>query len=259
MNIKILLFSFSIFISSFSFAQKTETIKIENGEVYKKYKRDKLDSIVVSMAAVNYGNHLVFTKKDQEILGRSINDEHSLLKFGLKNGKQFKTFFYKKQPIISVETIDFDVNNLPKNAVITGGFEHGNYFYNMILANYEKLGNDNPDKSLKLFHRLNIDQNLTTLESMFDYIAQFFSQEDALLKIYYGKYADKFMPQATAWLKTDSQGKITNGIVWKSNPKDSKNGKSEIYKAGKIIKSGTEDLEKFQKSFEIYMSSVDEL
>ena len=250
---------FFFLCSSFVFAQKTETKKIESGEVYKKYKGDKLDSLVVSMYAMNYGNHLVFTKTDKEIIGKSIDDKNSLLKFGVKNGKQYKSFFYKNQQIISVETIDFDINNLPKNARVTGGYFANSFFYDVVVSNYEKLGDDNPDKSLKLFHRLNVDLKLNFLDSIFDNIAQFFSQEDALLKIYYGKYAEKVQPQGTAWLKTDSQGKITNGIIWKSDSKDSKTGKYDIYKSGKIIKSGTENLEKFQETFETYMSSVEEI
>lgn len=35
-----------------------------------------------------------------------------------------------------------------------------------------------------------------------------FSQEDALLKIYYGRYAEKFEPLPVAYLNTDNTGKI---------------------------------------------------
>ncbi len=258
MSKKIAFIVISILLSSYIKAQKTETIKIESGEVYKKYKGNKLDSLVVSVMAENYGNHLVFTKTDTEIVARSINDENSLLKFGLKNGKQFKTFIYKKHPILSIETIDFDRSNLPKNAFVTGSYDKNVFFYNLLVMDHEKLGNDNPDKIFKLFHRLNIDPTLNSLDSIFDYIAKFFSQEDALLKIYKGSYAEKFEPQATAWLKTDSQGKIDRGIIWKSDTKSPDSGKYEVYKSGKMINSGTESLEKFKKTFETFISTLDE-
>lgn len=258
MRKKIVFIVISILLSSYIKAQKTETIKIESGEVYKKYKGDKLDSLVVSMYAMNYGIYLVFTKTDKEIIGKSIDDKNALLKFGVKNGKQFRTFFYKNQQIISVETIDFAIDNLPKNARITGGYFANSFFYNVVVSNYEKLGEDNPDKSLKLFHRLNIDPKLNSLDSIFDNIAQFFSQEDALFRIYKGSYAEEVQPKVTTWVKTDSQGRITDGIIWKSESKDLKTGKYDIYKLGKIIKTGSESLENFQKTFEKFMNEFDE-
>ncbi|QDP84153.1 hypothetical protein FNJ88_00745 [Chryseobacterium sp. SNU WT5] len=229
---------------------KTE---IESGITYKKYKEGKLDQIILRMMAENYGNTLFFSKSKDAILITNAADENSLIKIELKNGKQVRTFFYKKAPIITIEGIDFDLVNLPKDAVISTIFSNNLISSNKVSSNYEALGDDNPDKTLKLFSRLEIKSDLNELDSVFDQIGDFFSQEDALLKIFYGRYAEKFQPKILGSIETDHFGKIKEGIIWdfKSGKISGKN-KYETYSKGKVVQSGLVNLDDFQEVFMKY-------
>jgi len=233
--------------------------KIESGSTFKKYKNGKLDSIVVAMYAVNYGNALIFAKLDNEIRITNADDENSVIKIELKNNKQVRTFFYKNKPAIVVESIDFDINQLPKNITITRSLSN-NVIQNMsIKTNYEVFGDDNPDKTFKLFYGLNIHTDLDNLDSIFENIGAFFSEEDALLKLFYGSYAEKFAPQALAYLKTNESGIITDGIILDYQHKNAKEMNSyNIYKNGKIIKSGKENLANFQKTYQDHIIKLQE-
>lgn len=227
--------------------------KIESGTVYKKYKDNKLDSIVLGMAAVNYGNALIFSKTANEIRITSAEDKNSVIKISLKNGKQIRTFFYKDKPAIILESIDIDLKNLPKNSEISSGILNGIVGSFKLSTHYENFGEDNPDKAFKLFYRLDIPVNLDKLDSIFEGIGNFFSEEDSLLKIYYGDYSEKFAPQALAYFKTDNLGKIKDGIILdlKSLNASDKH-QFRIYKDGKVTKSGTTNVADFQPIFVEY-------
>jgi len=262
---KNLLIFFSLFVFSVSvFGQDTEMpgfkeIKIEGGSTFKKYENGKLDSIIVTMAAVNYGNALLFSKTKDAIHITNAADKNSLIKIELKDKKQIRTFLYKNEPIIIIESIDFDINHLPKNATISTSFSNNIVSSCTVYTNYNKLGNDNPDKTYKLFYRLDIRSDLNNLDAIFNNIGDFFSQEDSLLKIFYGNYAEKFAPQALASLQTDSSGKIKDGIIlnFKSLKTNEKNEYS-IYKNGKIIKSGTANLKDYQNIFIDYQEKLND-
>lgn len=228
---------------------KTEK-DIESGKVYKKYKDRKLDSIVVGMVAVNYGNALIFSLEKDEIRITNAADKNSLITIGMKNGKQVRTFFYKNKPAIIIENINFDINNLPKNAQISNAYWKGTTVSSILTTNYQAFGDDNPDKTFKLFYRLNGRHDLTNLEAVFDDIGHFFDEEDALLKIFDGNYAEKFEAQALSYFKTDHLGKITDGINLEFDAKKpSDKTKYTIYKGGKAIKSGTSNVTEFQPIF----------
>lgn len=255
-KMKNLLIFFSVFITSvFVFGQSMDMpgfkeVKIEGGSTFKKYENGKLDSIIVTMAAVNYGNALLFSKTKDAIIATNAADKNSLIKIELKNNKQVRTFFYKNKPVIIIEGIDFNINDLPKNATISTSISNNIVNSCTVYTNYDKLGNDNPDKTYKLFYRLDTRWDLNSLDAIFNNIGDFFSKEDALLKIFYGNYAEKFAPQALASLHTDSSGKIKDGIILnfkslKSNEKNEYN----IYKNGKVIKSGTAGLKDYQNIF----------
>lgn len=255
-DMKNILTVFSLLMSAvFVFGQEknlsdfTET-KIESGSTFKKYKNGKLDSIIVSMVAVNYGNALIFAKTNDEIRITNAADKNSVIKIELKNKKQVRTFFYKNKPAIILENIDFDINDLPKSAEISSGISKGILSSFKLTTDYQNFGNDNPDKTFKLFYRLDIPVNLDNLDSIFENIANFFSEEDALLKIFYGDYSEKFAPQPLAYFKTDNLGKIKDGIVldFKNKNAGDKNQYS-IYKNGKIIKSESVNLADFQPIF----------
>lgn len=109
------LFSFGQDLISRGYTQTT----IEKGSTFKKHKNGKLDSIVVAMYAVNYGNALIFAKLHDEIRITNAEDKHSVITIGLKNKKQVLTFFYNNKPAIIVENIDFNIGKLPKNTIIT--------------------------------------------------------------------------------------------------------------------------------------------
>ena len=223
---------------------------IESGKVYKKYKDSKLDSIVVGMVAVNYGNALIFSLEKDEIRITNAADKNSVITIGMKNGKQVRTFFYKNKPAIIIENINFNINNLPKNSQISNAYWKETTVSSILTTNYQAFGDDNPDKTFKLFYRLNGRPDLTNLEAVFDDIGHFFDEEDALLKIFDGNYAEKFEAQALAYFKTDHLGKITDGINLEFDAKKpSDKTKYTIYKGGKAIKSGTSNVTEFQPIF----------
>jgi len=228
--------------------------EIESGTVYKKYKDRKLDSIVVGMVAVNYGNALIFSREKDEIRITNAADKNSVITIGLKNGKQVRTFFYKDKPAIIVENIDFDLDHLPKNAQISSLIWNDIINSSTLTTNYESFGDDNPDKTFKLFYRLDIRSDLDNLDSIFENIGDFFSEDDALLKLFYGNYAEKFEPKILTYLKTNELGVITDGITFDFKNKNEKETNSyHIYKNGKIIKSGKENLTDFQKTYQDYI------
>jgi len=249
----------TILMASLFFGQNLESsdfkeTKIESGSTFKKFKNGKLDSIVVTMQAVNYGNALIFAKLPNEIKITNAADENSIIKIELKNNKQVRTFFYKNKPAIVVESIDFDINHLPKNATISRALSNDLIQNLSIKTNYEVFGDDNPDKTFKLFYGLNIRTDLDNLDSIFDNIGEFFSEEDALLKLFYGSYAEKFAPKVLTYLKTNESGIISDGISLDYQNKNVKELNSyNIYKNGKVIKSGKENLDNFQKTYQNYV------
>lgn len=231
----------------------TET-KIESGSVFKKYEKGKLDSVIVTMAAVNYGNALMFSRTKDAIIIKNTNDEDSHGKIELKNKKPIKTFFFKNKPIITIEAIDLNLSDLPKNATISSTVENNLVSSYSSMSKFSEVRGQVNDKSLKLFYGLNIRSNLDNVDEIFNYIGDFFSKEDALLKLFYGNYAEQFIPQYLATLKTDATGKITDGIIFDfKNGKASEKNKYDIYKSGKIIISNSSTLKDFQKIFWEYL------
>jgi hypothetical protein len=259
---KNLLIFFCVFISVFVFGQNMDMpgfkeIKIEGGSTFKKYENGKLDSIIVAMAAVNYGNALLFSKTKDAIHITNAADKNSLIKIELKNKKQVRTFLYKNKPVIIIEGIYFDLKNLPKDAAISSSISNNIVNSCTVYTNYDSLGDDNPDKTFKLFNRLDIRSDLNNLDAIFNNIGDFFSEEDSLLKIFYGNYAEKFAPQALASLQTDSSGKIKDGIILDfKNAKANEKNEYNIYKNGKIIKSGTANLKDYQNIFIDYQEKI---
>ncbi|MEO8255660.1 MAG: hypothetical protein ABI554_14870 [Flavobacterium sp.] len=260
---KNLLTIFGVFIFSMSvFGQNMDLpgfkeIKIEGGSTFKKYENGKLDSIIVAMAAVNYGNALLFSKTKEAILIKNVADKNSLIKIELKNKKQVRTFLFKNKPIIIIEGINFDVNNLPKNASISTVISNNIVNSCTVYTNYDSLGDDNPDKTYKIFYRLDIQSDLDNLDAIFNNIGDFFNKEDSLLKIFSGRYAEKFAPQALASLQTDNSGKIKDGIMLDfKNLKINEKNEYHIYKNGKIIQSGTANVKDFQTIFMEYQEKI---
>lgn len=252
---------FVVIKSIFIFAQKEgfENFvekKIESGTTYLKQENGKLgDSIIVEMASMNFGNALVFHKTKDAINITSINDKDFLITIELKNKYQIRTCLYKNKPILVLENIDFDRNNLPKNAMVSRIFSHDLVSSYTVINKFEQLNDVNYDKIFKLFYRLDLRADLDNIDAIFSNIASFFSEEDALLRIYYGNYADKFTPQLIAYINTDDSGKILDGIILDfKDKKTTTKSKYDIYKDGKITKSGSETLESFQKIIEEYFN-----
>lgn len=234
----------------------TET-KIESGSTFKKNKNGKLDSIIVSMYAMNYGNALIFSKSAVKINITNAADENSLITIELKAKKQVRTWFYKNNSLFIIESFDLNLDRLPKNATISSTFDNQLVSSYLITKNENFFEEDMPDKTYKLFVGLDIPSNLNDLDAIFDHFGNFFSEEDALLKIFYGRYAEKFAPQILASLKTDEFGKIKEGIIYDfSIENKTKPNKYEIYKDGKIIKSGSANLLNFQDVFIKYQESL---
>ncbi|MFD2287083.1 hypothetical protein GJU39_10570 [Pedobacter petrophilus] len=252
LNIKYLLFSILLFMSASSFAQIQHeiTVKIESGETIKKYKGEKLESLLVQMYAVNYGNALTFSKENNQIVISNAQEPNAIIKIEIKNKLLVRKLFYDEKLISSIEVINFNFNNLPKNSQISSTMVDGktsSYVGKSLSENTEGF---RMDKTYKLFARLTIPADLNEIDSVFNSIADFFSQEDALLKIYSGSYAEQTQPLMKAYLKTNGAGKIENGIIWTS--KERENGHYEIYSKGKMIKTEIQNLKDFQESIMDY-------
>lgn len=254
---------FSLLLPLFTFGQDFslegfEKTEIESGITFKKYKDGKLDSIIVIMAAVNYGNALLFSKTKDEISILNAEDKFSIIKITLQNKKQIKKFFYKDKVVLSIENIDFDLKNLPKNGEISSILSKG------VITSFtaessldDIMGEGFPDKSLKLFSRLEIPANLTSIDEIFDSIGDYFSEEDSLVKIFYGSRADKSDPHVLAYLKIDEDGKIKYGAVYDyKNKKTGARNAYQTYNEGKIVKTGSATLPEFQNLFMNFMDEI---
>ncbi|OPC06470.1 hypothetical protein BAS09_02510 [Elizabethkingia ursingii] len=243
--------------NSKSFAQKqnavkSETKEIESGRITKQFTNGKLTSFTVDMAAVNYGNTLFFTKEDNIINIKDGQKPDALIRIYLKNKRYTTDLQYQNKELMYIESIDLDLNNLPPNSIISSQYKDGKAESIISRANPEDTRG--LDKVLKLFWRMDKKTNLTDIDSIFNALADDFSQEDALLKIYYGRYAEKFEPLPVAYLNTDNSGKIKKGIIWAET--SGQNGKYNIYSNGKIIKSGNQNLTNFQKIIMDYMEKM---
>ena len=231
--------------------------KIESGSTFKKYKNGKLDSIIVTMAAMNYGNALFFSKSNDTIRITNAADKNSIITIEVKNKKQIRTLFYKNKPAFIVENIDLDLKNLPKNGSITSYILDNIISSNNLTANHENLGEENPDKTMKLFGGLQVRTDLDNIDDLFENIGEFFSEEDALLKIFYGRYAEQFSPKILSYFASDASGKIKDGSILDFQNKNINNKNPyKIYKNGKILKFGTANVEDFQN---IYIDFLNKL
>ncbi|MCL1666814.1 hypothetical protein M2T82_01930 [Elizabethkingia ursingii] len=228
---------------------KSETKEIESGRITKQYIDGKLNSFTVDMAAVNYGNTLFFTKEKNIISIKDGQKPDALIRIYLKNKRYTTDLQYQNKELMYIELIDLDLNNLPPNSIISSQYKDGKPESFISRANPEDTRG--LDKVLKLFWRMDKKTNLTDIDAIFTAISDDFSQEDALLKIYYSRYAEKFEPLPAAYLNTDNSGKIKKGIIWTET--SGQNGKYNVYSNGKIIKSGNQNLTDFQKTIMDYM------
>lgn len=233
---------------------RTEEIKIESGEIIKKYNNDKLESFAVQIYANSYYNSFFFAKENDTIVVKNLNEKDAIIKIYVKDKKKVSEFIYKDKQIFYLEVIDFNINNLPAKSKISNRIydnEKTSYLYKNNMADAH---GDDFEKSYKLFLFLKTSENNVTVDSIFNQIADFFSKEDAIYRIYMSKYRDKINAESatntTAYLITDELGKIKNGILWTEKP--SNNGEYHIYKNGKIIKSENIKLESFQKIINTY-------
>ena len=248
LNIQKIFLLVLLFMSASSFAQiqNSITVKTESGQTTKNYIGEKLESFVVEMYAMNYGNALTFTKLNDQIVITNAQEPNAMIIIRTKDTLLIRELLYGEKVISSIEAIDFDLNNLPKNSLISSiriDDKTSSYVVKLINENPEGVS---LDKTYKLFGRLIIPADLTDIDAVFNSMANFFAQEDALLRIYLGAYAEENQPLMIRYLKTNEGGKIDSGIIW--TPKDDENGKYDIYTKGKIIKTEIQNLSNFQET-----------
>lgn len=253
----LLLFTFSVSAQEAN-NLKTEKIDIESGAIIKQYNIDnKLESFSVEVSAAYYGNIIFFIKEKDTIIIKNEIEKDAIIKIYVKNQKKVSEFFYKDNLISFIEFFDFKISNLPSNSLIYGKIsDNENYSY--LYKNYsDKFPEGDYEKSYKLYAFLKTSENNVNIDLLFNEIADFFSQEDALLRIYLSKYREKMKSESgeniTAYLKTDQLGKIKNGVLW--TKKSPNSGQYDIYNDGKIIKSENIDLTSFQKVLNTYVSN----
>lgn len=254
---KYITFFLLLLIGFLCYGQKQESpvIKeIESGEIAKIYSDGKLESFVVKMYAVNYENELTFKKLKDAVIINDAQNEDAVIKIYFKGNREIRELLYQGKMISSVEEINFDLNNLPNNTKISTRLVNNKLESYTSKVNVEHLENADLDKSLKLFSRLDYKRNSANLDSILNAIADFFSEEDALLKIYSGEYAERSTPTMTAYIQTNEFGKIETGIIWTS--KDLQKGKYEIYSKGKITKTEFQSIATFQKTLLSYLEKT---
>lgn len=232
------------------------TVDIESGKTSKTYRNGKLESFETEMYAVNYGNIVSFSKKNDTITIENADESEAIIKIYLKNKKQVSELTYKKKRLLYLETIDFDLNKLPSNSLITANLVNNEMVAYVSIRNMESidsLDSDdlNFDKSFKLFTRMERESNLATIDLIFNSLAEFFSKEDVLLRIYSREYADQFTPLLICYLETNDSGKIKDGIIW--TKKEGTNGNYKIYSNEKIIKTENKNLKDYQNNLMEYL------
>ncbi|MFB9076270.1 hypothetical protein ACFFLS_26030 [Flavobacterium procerum] len=272
MKYKHLLILFIIILKGvFSFGQEPDSlavVKIESGRIVKKIINKKIESFDVEMYAVNYGNVLKFSKVNDTIFIRNAGESKAIIKVFIKNNKEARELIYKKKQLLYVGSIDFDLNNLPPNSLITSQLSNNNIESYIVKSGLESIAHDderNFEKSFKLFGRLEMSRKLSSIDLIFNSFVDFFSEEDALFKIYSSKYAEQYAkdydekhkeeitPFSLAHVETNELGEIKNGIIW--TKKDDINGIYNIYRENKIIKSEGKSLQEFQNIIKEYTES----
>lgn len=236
----------------------TVEIEIESGKTTKIFNEGKLESFRVEMFALHYGNVIVFQKQNDLISIKSGDEPDVEIKIYVKNQFPVRELLFKNKLIATIETIHFDLNHLPKDKNIISYLKKDKTQTYCNQTNYEEVEDEDLDKSIKLFSGLDYEIDLITIDAIFEALADFFSQDDALLRIYSGRYAETITPRPllTNYLKTDTSGKIKSGVIWTA--KNDKTGKYEIYKNGQLIKTGTNSLVDFQVTFMEYINEMEE-
>lgn len=251
---KYLLFFTFLFMSSLSFGQKEDmqTVKIESGSLSKKYIDGKLESFTVEMYAVNYGGVLAFSKENDTISINSGEKSNTVLKIYFKNKMRIYELLYKNKRVLCLESVNFDLDNLPKSTTIYRTLINNKIESYSSMSDFKNLDEDFDESLMKIFNGLIYSTDLVNIDSVFNSIADFFSNEDALYRIYVSSYAEKLMPPITGYLKTNERGKIESGIIW--TEKESGNGKYEIYNKEKIVESKIQSLLNFKETLQDYFT-----
>lgn len=273
MRYKQILILFVIILkSSFSLGQEPDSLvveKIESGKTVKKFVSKKLESFDVEMYAMNYGNVLSFSKINDTIFIKNADEPDAIIKVFIKNNKETRELIYKKKQLLYVGNIDFDLKNLPPDSSIISKLSNNVVESYVSKSDLESIAHDDNrdfEKSFKLFGRLDICYKPTTIELIFNSFADFFSKEDALLKIYSSKYAQQYaeeyqekhkeetIPVFIGFAQTNELSEIKNGIIW--TKKDDKNGIYNIYHENKIVKSEVKSLQEVQNVIIGYIESI---
>ncbi|GGF11560.1 hypothetical protein [Flavobacterium limi] len=250
----VLFYSFSIFAQTHKNNLRTEETAIESGEIIKIYNNEKLESFTLQILADYYSNSFFFTKENDIITIKNRVESDAIIKLYVKDRKKVSEFLYKDKLIFYTEVIDFDIKKLPAQSKIWNTIYNDEKISYIYKDNLSKAAGDDFEKSYKLFLFLKTSENNATTDLIFNQIADFFSKEDAILRIYLSKYRDKINAESqlnkTGYLTTNELGKIKNGILW--TQKTINNGEYHVYKNEQIIKSGTVNLKSFQEIFNTY-------
>lgn len=251
----LLLFTLSVFGQEENDSLRTVKTKIESGAIIKKYNTDnKLERFNVEISTDYYANLIFFTKEKDTLFIKNLVEKDATIKIYVKNQKKVSEFFYNGTKVAYIEVLDFNLNNLPKKSSIYSKIKDNENLAYLYKVDFPEETGSDYDKSYKLHLFLKTSDNHVNIDLLFNEIADYFSKEDALLRIYLSKYRDKIndesLEKVTGYLATDDLGKIKNGILWTEKLSD--RGEYKIYKNGKITKSENITLNDFQKIFTTY-------
>lgn len=250
-----LFFSLSLSAQTNGNNSGTEKIEIENGAITKKFNNGKLESFNVEVTADSYYNSFFFTKKNDTVNVTNLSEEKAVIKIYVKDKKKVSEFIYDGIPIFYQEVIEFNTTKLPTKGKIWGNITNGkNVSYFFYRDNLWKAKGDDFEKSYKLYSFLKTSEYNVTSDLLFNEIADYFSEEDAILKIYLSKYRNKIIAESklfkTAYLTTNEKGQIKNGVLWTQKSDDK--GEYKLYENQKSVKTENIDLKTFQAIFNDY-------
>nr|WP_317630886.1 hypothetical protein [uncultured Flavobacterium sp.] len=255
-----------ILTNIFSFGQEKNDDDVEKGITQKKYEEGKLKEFAVNLFAMHYANTLYFKKNENNIEIKNGEDKHSQIKIHVKDKNQIKQFYYKNEEIVKLHITSTNLNALPANTTATTYYINQVTYAAIMEQNFERMHNlvtdDNaPNLSLKLFFGLEIPPHINTLDAIFEYIADFFSSEEAISQLFYEEdtiFGGQKSNNKSGYFITNASGKITDGILWKPNANDENEGKFEEFENEKVVQSEAISLKNFQKKIKKYLESQEE-
>lgn len=230
---------------------------INKGLACKIWNDGKLENFTVHIFAMHYYNRFIFERQDSTIRITNILEEGDEIKYIYTNNTMASEHNSRDGSMRLSIYKNVDVLHLPKSSLIF----------------YIKSGNEMMCKSIKIIsdtenERQRFNVNIQVYESLkmpksgnsesaFLFLADYFSKPKALDEIFYSDEEiidDSCSSEAylIAVMKTDSIGKIINGICWVNSTTPF----YEEYLNGELLKKIYIDIQNFQKISNTFLETI---